>query len=282
MDLSIIIVSYNTKPFTKKCLQSLIHNFCVYKKEIIVVDNGSVDGSVEMIVSEFPTVKLIKNESNKGFSKACNQGIKISNGAYILLLNSDTEVLPNTLNNLIQFAESHPDAGVIGCRHINGKNQPTHSFAYGFIAPCPATSKKAKRLHGWVSGACMLIRRTACLETDVLDERFFFGSEDVDLCWRMIQNGWNVYYTPDAVIIHYGSGSSKNGLPPKIYYEAKRGYIYLINKHCRGLKRLIGRLIFYTQVLPDYWKSRKTGNIELLTICKKLLREADLTYKRGI
>ncbi|MDI6870787.1 MAG: glycosyltransferase family 2 protein [Bacillota bacterium] len=273
MDLSVIIVSYNTRELLKECLESIHAAEPQVEYEVIVVDNNSSDGSPDMVRSRFPEVVVQANPENLGFSAACNQGIRLSTGRYVLLLNSDTVVLPGCFDRLVQFADSHPNAGVVGCSHLSPSGKMVTCFAYGFLFSRPATSRKVKALrNGWVSGACMLLRRRACEEVGGLDEDFFFGSEDLELCWRILKKGWKVYYTPDAQIIHYGAMSSGRGFNPRTYYEAKRGSGLLMKKHGTAVHRLVWSLLIWLQLIPDLVAAVSTGQTERITVCLKVFR----------
>jgi len=231
MGLSIIIVNFNTKEVLRKCLASiekletgnkqslLLRN---WKLETIVVDNGSTDGSVEAIEARYKDIKILRNKENLGFAKAVNQGIKQATGEYILLLNPDTEVKPNVLEELIKFVQNHPKAGVVGARLLNpdGSIQPSvyhfptiwrairefwlgRKGEYDKYAPL---EKKTIDVEA-VTGAAMLIPRKTIEKVGLLDERYFLYFEDLDYCRRIKKAGLKVYYCPSAEIIH-GHGES--------------------------------------------------------------------------
>lgn len=201
--------------------------------EVFVVDNNSIDGSVEMVQQKFPQVHLIANKQNVGFSTANNQAINISNGKYVLLLNPDTVVSEDTFIKTITFLNQHPNAGALGVRMIDGKGNflpeskrglPTPSVAFykifGLSSLFP-TSKKAGRYHlGFLpeneinkvdilSGAFMLMRKEALEKVGVLDEAFFMYGEDIDLSYRIQLGGYDNYYFPETKIIHYKGESTK-------------------------------------------------------------------------
>jgi len=235
MDLSIIIVNFNVRFFLEQCLHSVVIAVKPYRNEIFVVDNNSVDGSVFMVRDKFPSVKLIVNNENLGFSKACNQALKLSSGKYCLLLNPDTVVEEDTFIKCINFMESHPEAGATGVKMIDGKGKflpeskralPTPSVAFykifGLSALFPF-SKTFSRYHlnylsneethavEILSGAFMLIRRMALNKTGLLDEDFFMYGEDIDLSYRLIRAGFVNYYFPGTTIIHFKGESTKKG-----------------------------------------------------------------------
>lgn len=210
-DVSVVVVSYNTRELLRACLRSIAERGARrVAYEVIVVDNASRDGSAEMVAREFPQVRLIRNRDNVGFAAASNQGARASCGRYVLLLNSDTEVLDGALDRLVAFADAHPEAGVVGCAHLTPDGRVANSFARGYYFPQPSRSDRVERLvRGWVSGACMMLRRSACEAVGWLHEAFFFGCEDVEICWRMNKSGWQVYHVPQARIIHHGGASSR-------------------------------------------------------------------------
>lgn len=233
MKLSIIIVNYNVKYFLEQCLLSVFKALKEIDAEVFVVDNNSVDGSAEMIKEKFPAVKLIANKDNKGFSKANNQAIKISQGEYILLLNPDTVVEEDTFKKIITFMDTHPDAGALGVHMIDGKGNflpeskrglPTPAVAFykifGLAALFPGSKIFGKYHLSFLdknkthevevlSGACMLLRKSVLDKTGLLDETFFMYGEDIDLSYRIIKAGYKNYYYPDARIIHYKGESTK-------------------------------------------------------------------------
>ncbi|MBN2482531.1 MAG: glycosyltransferase [Bacteroidales bacterium] len=233
MELSVIIVSYNVKHFLEQCLNAVIRSADTIRTEIIVVDNNSVDGSVQMVREKFPQVFLIANHSNNGFAKANNQGIVISRGKYVLLVNPDTVVQEDTFLKCIEFMESHPEAGSLGVKMIDGKGRflpeskrafpaPEVAFykIFGFSALFPRSRKFGRYSLGYldresvhevdvISGAFMFIRRTALDKSGLLDEDFFMYGEDIDLSYRIKESGYLNYYYPETAIIHYKGESTK-------------------------------------------------------------------------
>jgi len=237
MDVSIIIVSYNTKDFLEKCLDSLKKNSPQnFSVEILVVDNDSKDESGGMVKEKFPDVILIENKENVGFSKANNMGIKHVKGRYVLFLNSDTEMREGTLETMISFMDEHPDAGAATCQVVmlNGQiddashrgfptpwNSFTHFSGLGKIFPNSMLLngynlawKDLKNIHtiDALAGAFMIVRRKAGDEVGWWDEDYFFYGEDLDFCYMLKQKGWNIYYVPTVSVLHYKgvSGGIKN------------------------------------------------------------------------
>ncbi len=231
--LSIILVNYNVDRFLEQALKSVFKAIKNIDCEIFVVDNNSVDGSVEMLKSKFPEVILILNEQNVGFSKANNQAIRLSQGKYVLLLNPDTVIEETCLEQCFDFMEKHPDAGALGVKMLDGKGHflpeskrglPTPWVAFykifGFSKFFP-NSKLFGRYHlGFLdkdkthevdilAGAFMFLRKETLDKIGLLDEIFFMYGEDIDLSYRIIKSGYKNYYYPDTRIIHYKGESTK-------------------------------------------------------------------------
>lgn len=233
MKLAVIIVNYNVKHFLEQCLISAIDAAKQLPCEIYVVDNNSVDGSIEMVRQRFPSVTLIANNDNVGFSKANNQAMRITNAEYVLLLNPDTVVEQDTFSKVVAFMDQHPDAGGLGVKMIDGKGKflpeskrglPTPSVAFykifGLSNLFPKSKTFSKYHLGYLnndetheieilSGAFMLMRKTTLDKVGLLDEDFFMYGEDIDLSYRIILGGYKNYYYPDTTIIHYKGESTK-------------------------------------------------------------------------
>lgn len=237
IQLSIVIVSFNTKGLLKDCLISLKMAAKNLQSEIFVVDNNSQDGSAQTVRRQFPWVKLIANSVNRGFSKANNQAIKRARGKYILILNPDTKVLPETLTKMTKFMEQNPQIGVATCRvelpdgalDVDCRRHfptPWRSFChFSNLAKIFKGSKIFDQYnYGYLSagfeheidacmGAFMIIPRSLIRRVGMFDEDFFFYGEDLDWCFRFREAGYKVVYTPRTKIIHYkgaASGIKKN------------------------------------------------------------------------
>lgn len=254
MDVSILIVSYNTCKLTLDCLQSVYASETEYSYEVIVIDNDSKDDSVRQIEQCYPQARLIRNEENTGFAKANNQGMEIAQGRYVLLLNSDTVIQPDTLEIMLSFMDSRPDVGASGCKVIlpdgsldkackRGFPTPSASFyyAFGFSKLFPNNPRFNQYQLGYLSpdeeyeidclvGAFMLVRKETIDEVGMLDETFFMYAEDTDWCYRIKQAGWKNYYYPRTTIMHYKRASSRNK-PLRITYEFHRSMVIFYNKH---------------------------------------------------
>src|SRR6187397_166713 len=232
MQLSVIIVSYNSMRVLEDCLFSIQKAMQIIDSEIIIVDNNSKDGIKEGLSSKFPGVKFIFNNENLGFAKACNQGSKNSSGDHILFLNPDT-VLPGTcLSECITFFKTHPDAGAVGVRMLDDKGKflkeskrglpsPSASFykLFGLTAIFPGSKKIAKYYQGHLpenennpveilSGAFMMIKRSVFEKVNGFDERFFMYGEDIDLSLRISQLGYKNYYLGKITVTHIKGGST--------------------------------------------------------------------------
>ncbi|RCX18999.1 hypothetical protein DFP94_10515 [Fontibacillus phaseoli] len=254
MDLSVIILSYNTCHLTLDCLRSVFDSETVYSYEAIVVDNASIDDSVASIREQFPQVRLIENFENTGFAKANNQAMAISNGRYVLLLNSDTIVQPDTFQTMIAYMDEHPNVGAAGCKVIlpdgsldkacrRGFPTPSASFyyAFGFSKLFPDKPRFNQYQLGYMDpnktypidclvGAFMMVRQEAIQQVGGLDDTFFMYGEDIDWCYRIKQAGWGIHYHPATYIVHY-KGASSRRKPVKIIYEFHRAMWIFHRKH---------------------------------------------------
>ncbi|MFM6935478.1 MAG: glycosyltransferase [Flavobacteriales bacterium] len=232
-DLSVIIVNYNVTYFLEQCLNSVLAASKNLKVQVFVVDNNSVDGSVEMVQAKFPQVKLIANKGNVGFSRANNQALAISDARYSLLLNPDTVVEEDTFTKVVAYMDGHPETGGLGVRMVDGKGRFLPESKRGLPTPMVAfykifglsklfpKSKKFGRYHlGYLSefetnevdvlsGAFMLMRQETLEKVGFLDETFFMYGEDIDLSYRIQLGGYKNVYFPETKIIHYKGESTK-------------------------------------------------------------------------
>jgi hypothetical protein len=253
LEVSIIIVNWNTKDLLYACLSSVFkHVTAKLKFEVIVIDNASEDGSGEMVQKEFPEVVLIFNSDNVGFARANNQGAAIAEGRYLLLLNSDTLVLDNSITQIIEHLDSHPDIGLATGRVLNHDmtfQRPFSRFPHYFDAFFHQTSRLIvgwnsplyKRYHlegldemqshdvDWVSGAYLFVRNDLIDGGKVLDENIFMYYEDTLLCYQARQRGYRIVYLPYAPIIHYG-GMSSSGIGKKAIYNSFKGSVAYFGK----------------------------------------------------
>lgn len=240
MKLSVIIVSYNTKDYLRRALQSIKQSADKLDKEIIVVDNASTDDSLSMVKQNFLWVKLIASPQNLGYAAANNLGLKQASGEYILFLNSDTEILPDTLPIMIDFMDQHQDVGVSTCRVELPQGQIDPASHRGFPAPWAAltyftgleTAFPKLRLfgqyhQGWQdlstiheidspAGAFFLTRKQILAAVGSFDDRFFMYAEDLDLALRIKQAGWKIMYVPATKIIHHKKKSGRHSVDPHL------------------------------------------------------------------
>lgn len=253
LDLSIIIVNWNTRDILRDCLASVFEQGGEIDFEVIVIDNASTDGSVEMVKKDFPQVTLIENSQNRGFAAANNQGIDISIGRYVLLLNSDTVVLDNAIAKTVSFADSHSKAAIVGCRVLNPDQtlQPT-CFMFPSILNMLLSSThlyklfpKSKffgreRMTWWnrndirevdvVTGCFMLVRQDVIKKVGSMDEQFFMYGEETDWCYRFKQAGWKILFTPFAEIIHLGGQSAEKKAVTMIV-QIRKSILQFMKKH---------------------------------------------------
>jgi GT2 family glycosyltransferase len=250
IDLSVIIVSWNTKEYLLPCAASVLETTGRIPTEVIVIDNHSRDGSGPEVKKAFPGVHLIANEKNLGFARATNHGLKGSRGRYLLLLNPDTRVKEGAIERLFSFMETHSEVGASGGQLLNGDGSKQNSVAN---FPSLATELLNKSLLRWmfpkrfpgkeknssepievdsVIGACMIVRREAMRQVGLLDDSYFLFLEETDWCYRMKKAGWKVYHLPQAEIYHFqGKSAQKDRRRAKLEYYRSR---YLFFKKHRG------------------------------------------------
>jgi hypothetical protein len=262
-ELSILMVNWNTREMTLACLRSVYAQTHDTPFELIMVDNGSADGSAEAIAAAFPQVRLIAEAVNHGFAKANNIAAEQARGEYLLLLNTDTVVLDGAIDKLVAFARAHPDAGIWGGRtqFADGRLNPTS--VWGKITPWSAVSfasglrgllrrfeafnpeglgawqRDSERRVDIVSGCFLMIERAFWNRLGGFDRRFFMYGEEADLCARARAAGARPLMTPSACIIHYGGASATSHASKIAYVMGAR--IGLIERHYAGLGRVVGK-----------------------------------------
>lgn len=265
MDVSVIIVNWNTRRILYDCLTSIYRETKACSFEIIVVDNNSTDHSVQMVKREFPQVILIENSKNLGFATANNQGIRIARGRYILLLNSDVVILDNTISKMISFADSNRGTGIAACR-VSDPDRTLQSTCFMFPSLFnmllsltylqklfPRSTFFGRERMGWfdwndvcevdvVAGCFMLIRREAIEQVGLMDERYFMYGEETDWCYRFKQAGWKVMFAPVAEIIHIGGSSSKQ-MKPEMILQLWASILCFFNKHRSRLSYYLACLL---------------------------------------
>lgn len=252
MDLSVIVVNWNTRDLLAACLTSLLDHPPAGPFEIWVVDNASHDGSAAMVRERFPSVRLIENAANLGFAAANNQAIRASQGRYVLLFNSDALAQPGALAAMVSFMEAHPTVGAAGPQLINGDGSFQASYArfptllselallagvarwwLGPYAPSPRPIPgEPAHAVDWVAGAALLVRRAAIDQVGLMDEGYFLYSEETDWCWRLGHGGWPVWYLPEVQIVHQAGASSQQ--------QSARSYGLLYQSKLRFFARHYG------------------------------------------
>jgi GT2 family glycosyltransferase len=285
--LSICIVPYKARDLLRDCLDSIYQHPPLDSFEIIVVDNHSQDGTLEMLSQDYPQVRCAETGTNEGYTRPMNQALKMGMGQYLVQLNPDVVVYPEMFDHLVRFMEEHPEAGICTpkvlnrdgtlqkqCRRSAARPWDAVTYFSGLSKRYPNDPRFARYLMTYldeneineveaVSGSCMLIRRAVVEQIGYLDELFFAYQEDADFCFRARQAGWKVYYVPQARMLHYGGqGGSKVEVYRSIY-QWHRSYFLYYNKHlARDYFFLINWLVYAA-----------VGVKLLLTLCSTLLRK---------
>ena len=257
LQLSVIIVNFNVKHFLEQCLYSVQKAVTGIEAEVIVIDNGSVDNSVRYLQPLFPRVRFIANEENPGFAKACNQGLRLASGRYILFLNPDSIVPENCFQQCMAFLESHPEAGALGIKMLDGSGRFLPESKRAFPSPMTSLfklsglsrvfpkSKIFSRYHlghldrnenqevDVLAGAFMMIKKEVLDKVGSFDETFFMYGEDVDLSYRIQKAGYTNYYFAESSIIHFKGESTRKGSMNyvRMFYNAMRIFV---RKHYGG------------------------------------------------
>ncbi len=273
LDISVLIVSYNTRQYLRNCLSSFYGTAPRCSWEIVVIDNGSSDGSLSMLSKLFPEVRVINNSSNLGFAHANNQGLKVSRGEYLLLLNPDTISL-NSVDRLVEFMDSNPKCGIVGGKVLNpdGSIQPTcRSFPSLTLLPFGRESPFTRLRPGnpWsrrflctdmgyekinkvdaVGGVFMMLRRKLLDRIGGFDESYFLFVEDVDLCYRTRKSGWEICYVPYASVIHFGGRSTQSVKSRAVYHHYRGIYRFFLKHHSL---RWHEKVVLYTELVVGFW-----------------------------
>lgn len=257
--LSVILINLNTRDFLQACLRSMKSRLSDPSFEVILVDNGSTDGSLEMVQSEFPEVRVFPQGKNLGFTRANNIGLREARGQYLLVLNSDTEIIGDALEKMCDYMDAHPDVGALGPKLLNpdGTRQlscrrfpsyrtalfhryslltrlfPRNRFSAEYLMTGISDDEACET--DWVSGAALLTRRETIEQVGLFDEDYFIYAEDVDWCYRMKQAGWRVVYFPSAHILHH-IGRATRKIAFRMTYERHRSMWLFYRKHySRGI-----------------------------------------------
>jgi GT2 family glycosyltransferase len=248
-DLTVVIVSYNCVDLLRSCLTSLEGQSTGGELRVVVVDNASSDGTVEMVVDEFPGVELIANEDNVGFGRASNAGLRRVRSGHVLMLNPDTVVPPNGLHRALDALRDRPSAGILGVRlvqldgtvdHASRRQIPTPVSSFGYLFRLPGRAARAytdptsfdtEGVVGAVNGAFMLMRDEVVLTVGGFDEAFWMYGEDLDLCLRVTQAGWDVHYWPGVEVLHVKGGSSGKARRPRVNWAFHHAMWLFYRKH---------------------------------------------------
>lgn len=296
--VSIVIVTFDNRMDLEPCLHSIFTAAIKTPFEVIVLDNGSRDGTSDLVRQRFPLVRLIESKTNTGFAGGTNQGAAASTGDFILLLNNDTLVDGCAIDRLVDFMKSTPGAGAAGGKLLNpdGSFQAGYARFSGLLQELLISIQIGERLWrgypshrdsvsarpvDWVNAACLLVRRSAFTELGGLDEDYFMYSEEVDFQFRLKQAGWKVYYLPDAHTIHYGGRSQDRWRRRRMVY---RGKILFYRKNYRRARELALRMMLASVsaaklavwaaaralgLLPDRAVKEFNSNREVFALCMR-------------
>jgi len=297
--MSIIIVNWNGDELLHNCLQSLFTKSAwgSYACEIIVIDNNSADGSIEMANWASAFVRLIKNDENKGFAKANNQGIKIARGKYILLLNNDTIIQqPNCFGNMVSFLEDNPDIGILGCRLVypdgtlqsDGErfNTPWEIFksqvlffkTWRRILAWKKVEAQKFREVDYVVGACLMTRREVFCDCGLLKEDYFMYGEDMEFCYRAQRANWKVGVVNDVEVVHLHSKNTEKNISDMVYHSMKstvENVRLLYGDRQAKLAQVFYFIgVFFRLILAGFRKNRSSRDY-LRCICKLVFQRRD-------
>lgn len=284
VDLAIIIVSYKTKALLDKCLESVFRDDVKFSFEVILVDNVSDDGTVEMAREKYPLVKVIANDKNVGFSAGNNIGVRNSESRNILLLNPDTEVNGPALEKLVDFLDRHEHVGIVGPRLLNtdgtlqdswfrfpmlfgglfGEFRSRAAMALlGIKENHPEIEEAGVKRVDVIKGACLMIKRKAMEEAGLMDENSFLYAEDTDLCIKTWKNAWDVYALYEQTIVHHGHASTDQK-PYITIVSSRRSAVYLHKKHYARPIAFLWNSLVYLEVFYKYFlfrsRASKSGN----------------------
>lgn len=274
MHFSFNIVTYNSLEPIQDCLRTLIASLDLgIKPEIIIIDNGSSDGVVNFVESAFPTINLIKNQENLGYTKAMNQGLRISTGDYLVQLNPDVVINQGAFQTLKDWMDDHPDVGICIPKVLNQDGSFQKQCRRGFARPLEVFAyflkldrlfPNNKKLGNYVktylpedeiaevdavSGSCMVIRREVIQDIGYLDERFFAYQEDTDFCFRAKNAGWKVYYLPITSVIHQGGRGGSRTDPFRGILEWHKSYFLYYRKNLAKDYFFLVNWLMYLMVL---------------------------------
>ena len=298
-DMSIVLVGWNNKAYLEPCLESLYNGNLKSSFDVVVVDNGSTDGSQDMLQEKFPEVMLIQNQKNEGLGKASNQGIEATKGKYVLLLNNDTIVNGPSFDMLVDFLENNPKVGAVGGKLLNEDGSVQSCYNHfstlseefliatrigelikpGYPAIIDASDEKSV---DWLGSACLLLRRSALDKVGLLDESYFIYGDEADLQFRLKKAGWQVYYLPQATTIHFGGRSMTRWPRRKMVY---RGKLLFYKKNYGMLQTFLLRFMLvllgiakmaiwgFAYIIPtkrELAKNELGSNLDVVKLCLQL------------
>ncbi len=250
--IAVAIVNWNTRDFLHTCLQGVLAEG---PAQVVVADNGSSDGSVEMVRRDFPSVTLLVNPENPGYGTASNRAVSSCSAEYVLLLNSDTEIRPGALRVLGDYLDRYERVGVVGPRLLNPEGTLQES-CFPFPRPLFPLTKRFTRAHSpdrprqvpWVVGAALAIRRTAFQAVGGFDESYHMYFEEVDLAYRLSMAGWETHFTPDAEVIHHIGASTRQRRIEMLLHTRVSGLAFF-RRHHRGIPLAVGLAMEYAFTL---------------------------------
>jgi len=266
MDMSIVIVTWNSQDFIRNCLDSVLLLPDRVRCEVIVVDNASCDQTANIVREFYPEANLIENKANLGYARANNQGIEQAQGRYLLLLNPDTQLMDDSLSSMYELMEGNPRIGAVGPKLLNpdGSTQPScrefprFSTLIWEFTGLSRLFPKSKIFGGWRMGyfafdragevdqpmaSCLMLRRETLEEIGVFDEAFSMFFNDVDLCFRIKEAGWKIYFEPEAHVIHHGGASTRKA-KRKMIWLSHLAFYKFFSKHRKGFADRFLLLIF--------------------------------------
>ena len=273
LDITFVIVSYNTCAYLRNCLSSLYSNPPARSWEVIVIDNGSSDGSISMVEALFPHVTMIANGRNIGYARANNQGAGVSRGRYLLFLNPDT-VLLEPVDALVEFMDSHRDCGALGGKVLNPDGTPQSAcrsfpslrlLPFGRESPltrlmpanrwsekllCKSMDFERLNLVDAVGGVFMMVRKEVFDQIGGFNEEYFLYVEDIDLCYRIKKSGWKIHYCPWSSVVHFG-GRSTRSVGSRALKEHFRGMYRFFLTHYR--LQPYERAILFGELFCGFW-----------------------------
>jgi GT2 family glycosyltransferase len=283
MDLSIIIVNWNSKEYVANCISSILAKTRGIEFEILVIDNASFDGCDEMLRESYPQVRYLQSEKNVGFAKANNSAFRKSFARSVLFLNPDTEVIGPAINTMYDCLWSLPGAEAVGCKLLNGDGTVQTSCVQAFptilnqlldsellrairpkspfwgMAPLFGAGNEPKEVEA-LSGACIMVKRALFEQVGLFSEDYFMYAEDIDFCYKIRCLGHNCFYVPNATVIHFGGGSTQN-TPSEFsvvmmresiwrFLRKTQGEVYGLGYRASMLISAIGRIVFLMILLP--------------------------------